>query len=101
MPLKHVCIYGQECWCGAGETKTLSDGRRAHVAGVTGKAGWPMKSDGMGVHPDQREEAYNESVSLGVPTQFDEKGFAVLADPQHRLKLAKALKLHDRNCFNF
>jgi hypothetical protein len=99
---KHVCIYGQECWCGANvEVGRLSDGRRVHVAGVTGKAGWPRESDALGVHPSQVEEAHAEAAALGVPTEFTKNGSAVVRDQQHQRRLGKALRMHERNCFNW
>ena len=102
MPEKHVCIYGQECWCGAPtETRKLSDGRRVHVAGASGKAGWPRESDAFGVHPEQVEDAHAESVALGVPTEFKPNGSAVINNESHQRALGKALKMHERNCFNW
>lgn len=58
-------------------------------------AGWPMLSDSMGVHPLQRQEAIDQARSLGVPTDFNERGQAVLRDPMHRKRLARALGFQD------
>ncbi len=57
---------------------------------------WPMLSDGVGVHPTQRQAAYDESVRLGVPTQYDSTGRAVINDPGHHKRLLKALGMVDR-----
>ena len=75
--------------------RPLSDGRRVHVAGVTGNAGWPMKSDAFGVVPlpGAIKEAYEESVRQGVPTDYDREGFAILTDENHKRRLGKAQKL--------
>lgn len=104
----HVCIYGQECWCGATvDTATFSDGRRVHVAGAGGKAGWPRESDALGVLSTQAEDAYNESVAIGVPTEFTKNGRAIIRSEAHQRAYSKALKntrlgaVHERNCFNF
>jgi hypothetical protein len=59
-------------------------------------AGWPTTSDGLGVHPSQRQDAYDESVRLGVPTYYDGAGRPVLTDPGHRKKLLKALGYEDK-----
>ena len=83
------------------EATKVPRAQRVFVAGVGGKAGWPVLSDAMGVHPDQRQEAYEESVALGVPTEYNSKGQAVVTSESHRRKLAKGLQLHDRNCYNF
>jgi hypothetical protein len=94
----HVCIYGQECWCGASvETKQLHG--RSVVAGIGGKAGWPIHSDALGVLPEQRQEAYEESVRNGVPTQFDSKGCAILTDAQHAKKMRRSVGMFDRRGF--
>lgn len=66
------------------------------MAGVTGTAGWPIESDQAGVHPSQRKEAYEESVRLGVPTQFDSKGCAIFTDRQHQKQWLKAMKWHNK-----
>lgn len=99
MSQPHVCIYGQECWCGATVDSSTAVTQRVQVAGVGGESGWPMKSDALGVHPNQRQHAYDESVRLGVPTQFDRVGRAILTDMQHRRKFSRALGYHDRDGF--
>jgi len=58
---------------------------------------WPMHSDALGVHPDQRKEAYEESVKMGVPTRFDDDGCAILTGPGHRKRYAEANGMFDRN----
>lgn len=60
-------------------------------------AGWPMKSDALGVHPSQVNEARKESVRLGVPTDFTPDGRAILKDRKHRKKYAEAKGYYDRN----
>lgn len=100
MSQPHVCIYGQECWCGATVDSATVVTERVQVAGVGGQAGWPMKSDALGVHPNQRQAAYEESVRLGVPTQFDRVGRAVLTDKSHAYKFRRVLGYFDRNGFS-
>lgn len=56
-----------------------------------------MKSDAMGVHTSQAQEFYDESVALGVPTEFDKQGRAVFRDPSHRKNYCRAMGVHDRN----
>lgn len=59
---------------------------------------WPMKSDAMGVHPDQIPEVEAHSRRVGVPTRFDkDTGQAILTSPDHRRRYAKAIGLIDRN----
>lgn len=58
---------------------------------------WPLHSDAMGVHPGQTREAYEESVKMGIPTQFDSDGRAVFTDAKHRKKYCEAFGFHDRN----
>lgn len=58
-------------------------------------AGWPMVSNSLGVHPKQRKEAIDQAARLGVPTEFNERGQAVLRDPMHRKRLTRALGFQD------
>jgi hypothetical protein len=63
-----------------------------------GCASWPMKSDAAGVHPSQSKEAYEHSVSVGVPTQFDPRtGQAIFTDRSHRKRYLAARGFIDRN----
>lgn len=84
----HVCIFGKPCWCGAEIDGQTNCSQRP--------AGWPMTSEALGVHPAQRQEAYEESRRLGVPTDYDAAGRAVLTDPGHRKRLMHALGFEDR-----
>lgn len=59
---------------------------------------WPMRSDAAGVHPDQTGEAHENSVRLGVPTQFDRRtGQAIFTDRTHRKRYLSAVGFIDRN----
>jgi len=58
---------------------------------------WPMHSDGAGVHPRQRDAAYRESVKMGVPTGFDERGRAIFETQKHRKDYCEANFLHDND----
>ncbi len=58
---------------------------------------WPMKSEALGVHPDQIGEAREQSIKLGVPTEFTKDGRPILTSPKHRKRYAEALGFHDRN----
>ena len=69
----------------------VSEGR---LVGKKGH-GWPKKSFAIGVHPAQRQEAIDQASALGVPTDFDGEGRAVLTDRAHRKRIAKALGYHD------
>lgn len=56
-----------------------------------------MHSYAAGVAPHQREEAYEASKRMGVPTRFDKNGDAIFRDPQHRKEYCEAKGLFDRN----
>lgn len=60
-------------------------------------ANWPMKSDALGVHPSQIEEAREESRKMGVPTDFTKDGRAILTSARHRKRYAEAHGIYDRN----
>lgn len=81
------------------EGKTLRrDLAAEHGPARNGCAAWPMKSDAAGVHPSQATEAYEHSVSVGVPTQFDPKtGQAIFTDRSHRKRYLAARGFIDRN----
>jgi len=64
---------------------------------ATSHACYPYACDALGVAPDQRQAAYEESVKAGAPTQFTESGQAIITDKKQRRVLARSLKLHDRN----
>lgn len=78
-----------------------------HSAGLKGilkarkfntiSTGWPLHSDALGVNPDQRQEAYEESVRMGVPTHFDEEGCAILISRQHKRRYCEANGMFDRD----
>lgn len=83
---------------------TLSGGRLAfrdmtaeRKGGTKVSANWPMASDAAGVNPDQRQEAYDESVRLGVPTEFNSEGQAVFTSAAHRKEYCEKNGLFDRN----
>jgi hypothetical protein len=56
-----------------------------------------MKSDALGVQPEQIPEAVEASARAGCPTQFTRDGRAILTGPAHRKALARSLRLHDNN----
>ncbi len=62
-----------------------------------GCATWPMASEALGVMQGQQEEAYDQSVHLGVPTHFDSEGNAELRDRDHRRRLMEATGHFDKD----
>ena len=63
-----------------------------------GRAGtWPLHSEAMGCHPDQRIEAMKAAEAKGVPTQFDSQGRAVFTSAIHRKKYCEAYGVYDRS----
>lgn len=108
MSQKHVCIYGQECWCGAPvENRNASDGRRSFVAGVTGQAGWPIYSDGAGVLPSQIPEAQEQLRKAGLRDDcFTPAGRMKFENAAHRRACLKAIskygpvEMFDRSSFS-
>lgn len=59
---------------------------------------WPMKSDALGVSPEQIPEAMAEAIRYGVPTEFDPRtGEAILTSPGHRRRYAEMYGIYDRN----
>ena len=108
--------YFYHCTCGERDTRTLpmsqaktkvncacgkvmerdfgaEHGSTVHNYGAT----WPMCSDGAGVHPKQRKEAYEASVRAGVPTDFNAEGQAVFTSAKHKKAYCEAFGMYDRN----
>ena len=64
---------------------------------IQASGAWPQYSDAVGVHSCQRKEAYEQSVALGVPTQFDVQGRAVFESRGHRKKYLRKAGFYDRD----
>ena len=64
-------------------------------------AKYPYYSEVMGVDgsPESIRAAKEESIRLGVPTDFTSTGEAVIRDPMHRKKFAEALGYYDKNSY--
>lgn len=77
----------------------LKVGKAAVEHHTTGYQGYPIKSVGLAVHPDQVKEAQEHSKKLGVPTEFTKDGRAILRDASHRKAYLKAYNMMDRNSF--
>lgn len=68
------------------------------LTGKRSKATWPMKSDAMGINPNDAAEAEAVLQQAGIPTEFDrETGQAILTGPAHRKRLAEHYGFYDRN----
>lgn len=76
--------------------KAFPDAKRVKLPMTNSLKGWPRKSLAFGVHPKQVDAAIENSVKLGVPTDFDRKtGRAVFRDNQHQREYTKV-----RGCRN-
>lgn len=80
----------------------LDDGREAmrdlgaeHGGFTKSEAKWPLYSEAAGVHPSQIDKAREQSVRLGVPTDFTADGRAVFTDPSHRRRYCRAVGVVD------
>jgi len=59
---------------------------------------WPIKSDSLGVHPSQCDEAEAHAKKVGVPTEFDRKtGQAIIRDNAHLRDFNKAHGYRNRD----
>lgn len=67
-------------------------------AGCSAHATWPMKSDAMGINPDQRLAHMKADEDLGVKIDYDEKtGEAIFADRRQYQRYCEAHGFFDRN----
>ena len=70
----------------------------AEIGGLREPPGnWPLCSDALGVEPSQTRAAYEDSVAMGVPTEFNREGQAIFRSPRHRKAYAEKLGFVDRN----
>lgn len=58
---------------------------------------WPMKSDQLGINPENRAVASENLRRMGIPTEFNEKGQAILTSRGHRKRLAEHIGARDRS----
>ncbi len=85
----------------------LPDGRMAdrdHAAEMTGQKsgesrGYPYFCESSGVTVNQIENARQESIRNGVPTDFTPDGRAVIRDAGHRKKYLKSIRMFDKNAY--
>jgi hypothetical protein len=83
----------KEVWMGENKINGILESRRFNTISTS----WPMYSDALGVNPDQIDEARAESVRMGVPTDFNKDGQAILESRGHRKKYAEANGMYDRD----
>lgn len=81
----------QKAWCVDKGYKLVG------VSGIRLQSTYPMTSDRSGVNPDQREQAIQTSIDMGIPTDFDHEGDAVFRSKGHRRDYVRAVGLLDRN----
>lgn len=61
-------------------------------------AGWPLRSDGLAVWPQQVKEAEEHARKIGVPTEFDKRtGQCILTDRGHRARYLRANGVRDND----
>lgn len=58
---------------------------------------WPRYSDFIGVNPDERQAAMEESKKLGVPTYFNEDGDAYFESRAHENRYIRATGQYHKN----
>ena len=80
------------------EGKTLARDLPSELRGFRHYPGaWPMKSEALGVMPEQISEARQAASESGVPTNFTPDGRAILTSREHRKKLSQSLGLFDKD----
>lgn len=61
------------------------------------KPKWPIKSEAMGVDPEDISTAKAIAASHGVKTDYTPDGRPILTGPAHRRNHARAMGFYDRN----
>ena len=63
-----------------------------------GLIGWKeLHSDALGVHPEQIQEARENAIEKGVPTEFLPDGRVIFTSRSHRRAYLQAYGYHDKN----
>lgn len=81
-------------------TQEEFDARRPVVEEFSANAlvGWkPIVSDALGVHPHQVNEAREDAMKKGVPTDFTPTGEPILRSREHRKAYMRAYGFYDRD----
>jgi hypothetical protein len=98
MSKRYVWDKELETWVEAERPQGLD---RVIVAGVGGKAGWPLYSDGAGVLPSQIPEAQEQLRKAGLRDDcFTPAGRMKFHDAAHRRQVLKAIGMVDRSSFS-
>lgn len=58
---------------------------------------WILKSDAMGINPDQRLQAMQADKKLGIQIEYDEAGRAIFRSPGQHARYCEAHGFFDRN----
>ncbi len=64
---------------------------------IEGGGHWPILSDGLGVHPEQVDEANRRNKAAGVAVEYNHKGQAVIPSRGERRKLLRLERCHDKD----
>lgn len=73
---------------------------RFELNGQTGDGkGWPIASDSVSVHPNQRAEHDRICREKKVPTETTPDGRVIFRDRQHRRNYMREFGYHDRNSY--
>lgn len=76
--------------------QVLDRDKVSEMSGYSGKASWPILSDGAGCHPDQIPEMSEHMRRNGVALDYTPDGRAIFTDAAQRRKALRVLGMHDR-----
>jgi len=78
----------------------LDRDKTSEMSGFSGKASWPILSDGAGCHPDQIPEMSEFMRRRGVNLDYTSDGRAIFTDAAQRRRALKVLGMHDRSGYD-
>jgi hypothetical protein len=78
----------------------LERDKTSEMSGFSGKASWPILSEGAGCHPDQIPEMSEMMRRNGVNLDFTSDGRAVFTDAAQRRRALRVLGMHDRDGYD-
>jgi hypothetical protein len=80
--------------------EVLDRDKVSEMRGFSGKASWPIMSEGAGCHPEQIPEMSEFMRRNGVNLDYTSDGRAIFTDAAQRRKALKALGMHDRSGYD-
>lgn len=74
------------------EKTFVADPWAEYVSRTRKVALWPLRSEALAVHPEQRSEAMQVAAKYGVPTDYDSIGRPIFTSAAHRREFCNRVR---------